>query len=37
MKMFWVAAVFFKILAEAEDKVIDGSCSGVNIITPYSL
>src|SRR6516162_9980758 len=37
MKMPGAAAVFFKILPEIENKVVDGSCGGINIITPNGL
>ena len=32
-----IAAVFFKVFAEVEDKVINGSCGGIYIIAPNSL
>jgi hypothetical protein len=37
MEVNGVATVFFKILAEAEDEVIDGAGSGVHVVTPNNL
>jgi hypothetical protein len=35
MKIFWVAAVFFKVFSKIEYKVVNGAGGGVNIIAPY--
>lgn len=37
MKIFGVAAVLFKVFAEVENKIINGSCCRIYIITPDSL
>jgi hypothetical protein len=37
MKVFRVAAIFFKILPKVENKIIDGSCGRIYIIPPYYL
>jgi hypothetical protein len=37
MEIFGVAAVFFKIFSEIKNEIINGSCGGINIITPDRL
>src|SRR6266542_1074545 len=37
MKIFWIAAILFKIFSKIENKIINRSCSRVNIIAPNYL
>src|ERR1700693_3527135 len=37
MKMFWIAAVVFKIFSEVQDEIIDGAGIWINLITPNGL
>jgi hypothetical protein len=37
MKVFRVAAVFFEVLTEGKNEVVNRAGSGIDIIAPYGL